>query len=490
MQTHSAAFNDSWTREELEVWTKAGLIPKELLEQSRWIELIDYVVENKEKLFQFYRRVKDGLDAIISLPTPSTLATIHELKVVDAKTGATIKTLEQVRPIDLSEDISIIVNARELKQWEQETAATKTLSRQEKKIFEATINTIIAKKKSITRSEIAVTIEEVIKLRKTGKVRHSGHFADSKLQRMHPGKNMSEMISPAIKEKVEKSEHTIKAIGIKLTPAEDKLINALYKLLHEKSENKDQESETFYAGNETSLLVPYGKETGKSTVLRIKPTDLYNEYVGKDTYSGKDIANIKATLTKLCDKKFIIQYDRLRKVMQGKKEVTLTDRIEDVQALIKIVSFYEGMTSKEVKALNSGDPVVREQKEELIIAFNPILTDQINSKYIEYPSDINRRTMIASGGSMRVTESIIDLRDYLMREISNGRYKCELNEETLIEQIRLGNYAKSSRKKLLAQKLADAIEANTKLGIILESIKTVGASGQLKYTFILNQNFE
>jgi hypothetical protein len=64
------------------------------------------------------------------------------------------------------------------------------------------------------------------------------------------------------------------------------------------------------------------------------------------------------------------------------------------------------MTNKEVKALNSGDPVVREQKEALIIAFNPLLTGQIQSKYIEYPSDINGRTIIASGGPLTVTESI------------------------------------------------------------------------------------
>ena len=217
---------------------------------------------------------------------------------------------------------------------------------------------------------------------------------------------------------------------------------------------------------------------------------MYKEYLGKDEYSGKDTVNIKNTLINLSEKKYIIQYDRHRKVKKGNKEEFLTDRIEDIQSLIKIMSYIEGMTAKEVKILDSGDTSFREQKEELIIALNPLLTDQINSKYIEYPSDINQRTMIASGGALRVTESIIDLRDYMMREISVHRYKCELDESTLINQIRLSSYARSGRRKLVAQRINESIEANKKLGLILKSKKEIGAKGQIKYVFTLNPDFE
>ena len=84
----------------------------------------------------------------------------------------------------------------------------------------------------------------------------------------------------------------------KLRDSEDKLMNAIYKLLHEKSENRNKDSELFYSGNEQHQVVPYGgkSQEAKAVMLRLKPTELYKEYVGDDEYSGKEISNIKSVL--------------------------------------------------------------------------------------------------------------------------------------------------------------------------------------------------
>ena len=108
------------------------------------------------------------------------------------------------------------------------------------------------------------------------------------------------------------------------------------------------------------------------------------------------------------------------------------------------------------------------------------MTDQISSKYVEYPTDINKRTMIASGGHLHVTESINALRDYMLREMSNKRYKCEINVDRLPYILKLENYIKNYRKKLIQQRIDGAIKAVRNLGIILDVEITDGARGQKK----------
>src|SRR5437870_4706415 len=103
--------------------------------------------------------------------------------------------------------------------------------------------------KTITPNEIIDIIEEI---RKPQKVRQAGHFIDRKLEYKnrsckHP--TLFDLLTPAIKEKIESSQIETKTFGIRLTQAEDKLINAIYNLLHYKSENQDINSDMFYAGN-------------------------------------------------------------------------------------------------------------------------------------------------------------------------------------------------------------------------------------------------
>jgi len=328
--------------------------------------------------------------------------------------------------------------------------------------------------------------------KKTQKIRQSGHLTDQTLKYRDPNQNqltIFDLISPETKEKIETSAVEVKAEGIRLSAAEDKLLKALNKLLHEKSENRDIHSDAFYAGNESHHgLSPYGGrgQEAKAPILRIFPTELYTAYLDRNDYSGEEIKFIKKLLNTLSQKKFLIVYDRRRK--ENGKEVT--DRIEDFQSLVKIMSYIEGLSDSDLKKLDSGDLEIREKRGELIIGLNPIFVDQINTKYIEYPSDINKRTTIAAGGHRFVTESVVIMRDYMLREMSAKRFRIEINEERLTYLLRLDNYIKDRKKKIVAERIANAITTVKNLGIILEVEKMKGMSGQTKYVFVLNKEFE
>jgi hypothetical protein len=489
----------SYTSEELNEWVKAKLIPTDLLQPSREVDLVNYIIKNKETLHKHYRRNPNDDNYLITMPPVEEMVNHPDLQVIDRRTGKVVKILEMAAQYELCEDVILKVKAKELKDWEKETGNARSLTKEQKK----DLKTFLEKKgkdRPLSREEIVTLLEEIRKPKKAPKTRHSGHLVDQKLAYNKPGKKQlefSDILEDDIKEEITrvgiKFETLVK--GIKFTPSEEKLMNSLMNLLREKSESQDQMSKDFYTGNAQSALIQHGipiqGQERKPSCIRIKPHELYKEYTGVSDYSGKEIANIKSLLTGLQEKKFLIIYDKIKKVTnkEGKIE-NRTDRIEDFQSMIKVLLYIEDMTDGEKKKLNAGDQSIKEMKGELIVAFNPIITDQIDSKYIEYPADINQRTMIASGGSRHVTESINILRDYMLRELSNKRYHPTINADALVELLQLGKLVKARRKKIVAEKIQGAFNAVKNLGLVSEVNEVIGASGQLKYVFSLNNNFE
>ena len=331
---------------------------------------------------------------------------------------------------------------------------------------------------------------------RTPKVRHSGHLVDQKLKYNDPSKTQSQLTifdarSPALHGDVER--YSIKYEGIRFSPSEERLVTAIYTLLKEKSESKDVTSEKFYKGNYEGTEIVFGGVQVKPACLFISRAELYKAYLGSAEYSGRDIKDIDATIVSLSNKKFLMKYDRERRVHtgKGKKTEIRTDRIEEVQSLIKVLTHIPDLSEKEVRELDYGGEIIKKRKGELIIALNPILTDQINSKYVEYPKDINRRTVLAAGGHPQsVSVAINTLRDYLLRELSAKRYRPEINIEKVPYMLKLDNYAAQNRKKQIKENIKRAIETSKSLGLLREAEITTGAEGQLKYIFVLNPDFE
>jgi hypothetical protein len=479
----------SWTEEELDKWAEAGLLPRKLLSPLRFHELGCFIFENKETLYKCYRSQPD--ENLITIPPIGSFNDADEVRVIDKRTGLTVKILERSEPFELCEGISLQVKSKELADWKKEAADAKTLSKEQHETLKSAIEKI---DKELTRKEIVLLLEEIRKpQKKTKKYRQGGHIVDQKLKYQLPQEQPSlfDQLSEETKARIEEytQEHRIevKAEGIRLTHAEDKVINALYKILHEKSQNTDPKSSNFYSGNEPSDLIPYGQDQqAKSVRIKFRPTELYKAFMGSADYSGADVKYIVNTLHQLEQKKVLIKYDRVTKT----KSVEKTDRIEEFSSLIKIVSFIPDLSNEEKEALDKGDNSIREAKGEIIILLNPIFTDQIDKKFIEYPEDTNRRLVIAAGGHKKVTASMSRLMDYLLRDISAKRYRSEINEDKLPYMLGLEKYIEQRQKKKLQERIEKDIQANINLGIILSVEKRPNTTGGLKWVFHLNKDYD
>jgi len=331
------------------------------------------------------------------------------------------------------------------------------------------------------------------------KVRHSGHYVDQKLKYNKPDSQPS-LFDTLSQETIDKitNKNEVETIveGIKLSIAEDKLLTALLNLNHKKSnvkinkENLPAEPDKYYRGNMATVIVTFGNREIHTPTLRITPHEFFTEVTGTKDYSGEEIKYYNGILKSLESKNYLIKYKRQRKIKTNGKTNTVIDRVEEYLPLIKIIKYYEGLSKEEDEQLDHNENTpLSNIKGEIIIKFSPLFVDQIDTKFILYPTDINKRTEIASGGSHKVTTAIIKLRDYLMRSLSNKNYSVTLDKENLPYILGLDKYIQESRKKLIDQRVKESIQAVITLGLVTEVKTKTGVKYQPQYEFILNKDF-
>lgn len=325
------------------------------------------------------------------------------------------------------------------------------------------------------------------------KVRHSGHFVDQKLhytQSPNIFSFLEELKSEGLKSMINNKEIEVKAVGIRLTPAEDKLLIALQKLLYEKSPKVPPKDGQFYKGNEKAAIVSFGdKKELESPAICIKPSELYKAFLGKTNYSSHEMKHIRETLSLLASKKFLMIYKRKRTENVKGTQEAVYDIIEVYQSLIDVIKFTEGVQKDELSLEGEEEYHLQEKKGAVIIGFNPILVDQINSKYVEYPSDINQKMAIAAGGARFVTEAMNLLRDYMLRSMSAKQFTVEIEEGKLVYTLKLDNYLRRRQKALALQRIESAIDVLKKVKILNEHAVTTTKHGLPKYIFQLNSSF-
>lgn len=324
---------------------------------------------------------------------------------------------------------------------------------------------------------------------KKKKYRQSAHYVEQTLKYEKPTSkqlNIFDVLSPETREKVK--DETVHYIGIRLSPEETKLVHSITRLLARNSQVTDYKANDFYMGNEETRIVPYGN-TGikeKSAVLRFKKHELLVEFFSNTRYSGADIKYFDRIFDSFKDKKWLTRYKRT--VQEGKEDKHYI--AEDYLPLVRVLRYFQNLSSEEAIKVENNDQEYNQSAGEYIISLHPILTDQIDQKYVEFPVDIDRRTRIASGSHLSVSEAVLLLRDWLITEMSAGRYETDINEENLIFKLRLDKHLKSRKKDRLEDQLAKAIQVSRHLGIILDVEKVTGAAGQMKYIFKLNKEFE
>jgi len=319
----------------------------------------------------------------------------------------------------------------------------------------------------------------------TGKFRRAGHLTDQILKYNYP-KDKSPQLSifdslqEGTKRHIEVAGVEVAEIveGIKLSPSEIKVIDCLCKLLHETSQTSDAKREDYYSGNIGYELVEYGEEK-KTPAPKLAFTlyELTREYKGGEYVAGKDIENIKQILTDLDNKKFLLSYVETTKKKDGGR---IERKIEDFRKLIHIVKISQTEYSKEDVELS--------KKEETVILLNPIFRRQIDSKFILYPNDINRRTIIAYG-SHNISDTALRLRDYLIRELSSKRYQPEISLDKLYYQL-AEKWMRESRKKKVKEYTEKALETVKALGLLLSYEIKTSSTGEPKVVFQLNKDWE
>ena len=319
-----------------------------------------------------------------------------------------------------------------------------------------------------------------------GKFKRAGHLTDQMLKYNYPPNdkgsqlNIFDSLQEGIKKEIEVAGVEVTEIveGIKLSPSETKIIDCLCKLLHDTSQNLDKKKEDYYAGNIGYELVEYGGD--KSTPapkLGFTLYELTREYKGGEYVSGKDIENVKQILTELDNKRFLLSYVETTKKKDGGR---IERKIQDFRKLLHILQISQTEYSKENIELS--------KQEETVILLNPIFRRQIDSKFILYPNDINRRTIIAYG-SHNLSEVAIKLRDYLMRELSSKRYEPEISQDKLYYML-AEKWMKESRKKKVKEYTDKALDTVKALGLLISYEIKTASTGEPKVVFKLNRGWE
>lgn len=327
----------------------------------------------------------------------------------------------------------------------------------------------------------AKVIQPGVEVEKKGKFRRSGHLTDQILKYNYPKDRQPSLFdnlqSETLKDiEVAGVERSEIVEGIKLTPSETKVIDSLCKLLHQSSQTAEPKGDNYYTGNLSPELVDYSGEVTPAPKLGFTLYELTKEYKGGDSISGKDVENVKQILTELNNKKFCIRYTE---VTTGKGGEWIKKEYEKFRPIINL----------DLASLSYGvGDIEQYKKTETVILLHPIFRRQIDSKFILYPNDINRRTIIAYG-SHNLSDIALRLRDYLIRELSSKRYQPEINLDKLYYLL-AEKWMRESRKKKVKEYTEKALETVKALGLLLSYEIKTASTGEPKVVFTLNKDWE
>ncbi|MBE7686460.1 hypothetical protein F7647_10410 [Tenacibaculum piscium] len=325
-------------------------------------------------------------------------------------------------------------------------------------------------------------IEKSIDLKKERNFKRSGHVTDQFLKYNYKNNQTSifDILKPATKQKIEITgiKRSEVAEGIKLTPAEIKVVDALSKLLHHSSQNLNPNEKDYYIGNLEPKLVQYGEDRVIAPQILITLYQLTKEYKGQNTVSGKDVDNVFNILLDISKKPFLIRYKEER--LKEKKAKTIIE-LEMFEPIIRLPNLKIREYNKEGIEIS--------KIEKTLIVLHPIFIRQIDTKFIIYPNDINRRTIIAYG-SHKISKITLTLREYLIKHLSIKNYTPEIMLDRLYYLL-AENYMKQYRKSKVKKDTEKAIDTMIKLGL-LESfeIETAKTTREPKIIFKINKNFE
>lgn len=315
--------------------------------------------------------------------------------------------------------------------------------------------------------------------------RSAGHMRDLMLNKSNRSKkeDIFSSLKSETKEAIMKKSISVEMINrkgakIELSGAEWKLIDTLSELLHERAINvSDPNNVDFYTSIDGEEMINFGNITAPSERLILTLYQITLKYKGGASVSGKDIETVKNILinwNENSEKRVLIRYTR--EFIRDKKKYT--HEIETFQPLVQLAT--EKLTSEDVLG-------ERKEVEEIIVYLNPIFRDQIETKYINYPTDLNKK-MVEAWGGQNISEIMYKLRDYLAREYSAKRFRCEINLDNLYWQLSEKWVLQRNTTKI-QEYLDRSIKALINLGLLKEFSLENNKTGGKKYVFTLNENW-
>jgi hypothetical protein len=317
--------------------------------------------------------------------------------------------------------------------------------------------------------------------------RSGGHMRDMMLAKSDEKQTepIYNLLRQETKEQIQKKSVTMEFINqkgakIELNGSEWKLVDVLCELLFEQSiNNKDPKDVDFYCSRHGEYTIPYGSINAPSERLILSLYEVTKKYKGDVRVSGKDIKTVEKILWEWennIEKRVLIRYVR-EYTRPDKKKVV--HRIETYQPLILI--------GKEDMTIYNEAGVPIEEQKDTIIFLNPIFRDQIETKYVNYPVGITKR-MIEAYGKHDSPEIVFKLRDYLARELSSKRFRCEIGLEKLYWQLS-EKWAQEGRKKLIHSYFERGVDTCQKIGLLKTYTIERNKNGEPKVVFFLNEQW-
>lgn len=261
--------------------------------------------------------------------------------------------------------------------------------------------------------------------------------------------------------------------GIDLTASEAKLVNTFCKLLQrESTEVYNPNLPGFYCGNRP----PKETHIGKAPQLCVPTTDLVVEYTGNQHPSGPEYKQVEALVDALSTKRFLLKFSE---VDYYEKDNTKHVRwIETYATLVSKVTVGE-------RVEQGGKEIESNEVTKLVL--NPIFRADIGTRFIMIPCNLEQQIKEAYKGQ-RVPKGAIDFAEWMLREMSNKRYKCELGQDKLLVMI--------AKPKVKGRKIAEAhtlvtkcLEVMRSIGLLVSWEISNNILGKTKYTFYLNEGY-
>ena len=285
--------------------------------------------------------------------------------------------------------------------------------------------------------------------------------------------------------KIIKETFEVEDIGFRLTPPENRLVTAIRSELFNKSENKDFNSERYYMGNYFPhgevIKTNFGGQIMTVPHLLVSRGDLYKAFLGKDKYAGKDQKDIDRLLRSFSQRYFLTIYKQHVSI-NGQIKI---NRITEYLPLVRLKRLDKGLSEIEDGLLDQGGDFTNGNGEYLL-AINPIWVDQIKTKWVEFPHDLNTRLGNAVGHWNKITPATTYLINYLFHQRSTKNFVTEINEENLFIKLGLDKYIKRRKRKLAESYLEESIRVSKEIKLCQNVEKVMGAQGQTKFIFTIN----